>query len=386
MSRRVLAVTGSRAEYGSMRPVLRALASHPGFALELIVTGMHLAPQFGGSLAEIKSDAICPMHVVFGGHETSGDMALALGAQLAAIVPVMAEVVPDIVLLQGDRGEMLAAAIAAVHRNIVVAHMSGGDRSGSIDDSIRNAITSFAHLHLTTCTSSTQRLIARGEAAQRVFEVGEPALDVIRTLDPVPAAELAAEFGIDLSRPFVLATQHPVTTEAGDAAPQVTATLQALEQLGLQSVFTYPNTDSGGADIVRVLEAWRGRSFLRLVPHLGQRNYLSLMKIASAMVGNSSSGILEAASFHLPVVNIGTRQHGRLRASNVIDAGYDAAAIKRAIRHVLHDATFRRSLPNVINPYGDGTTAARTVDILGRLRITPGLLAKWHEISASFID
>ena len=388
VSRRILAVTGSRAEYGSMRPVFGALAAYPGLKLELelIVTGMHLAPQFAASRAEIEGDALCPLHVVNIAPGAAEDMALALAAQIAAMVPVMARVAPDIVLVQGDRGEMLAAALAAAHRNIVVVHMSGGDRTGSIDDSIRNAITSFAHLHLTTCVPSTRRLIAQGEAPQRVFEVGEPALDAIRLLEPVAPAALAAELGLDLGRPLVLATQHPVTTEAAEAVAQITATLQALEALGLQTVFTYPNTDSGSVDIVRVLEAWRGRGFLRVVPHLGQRAYLSMMKIASVVVGNSSSGILEAASFRLPVVNLGTRQHGRLRAANVVDAGYDTNDIMRAIGHVLNDAGFRQSLCTVNNPYGDGHTADKTADILARARLVPGLLAKWLAPTAPFVD
>lgn len=386
MSRRILAVTGSRAEYGSMRPVFAAIAAHPALELELIVTGMHLAPQFAASRAEIEGDATCPLHIVDIARDAARDMALALAAQIVASVPVMARMVPAIVLVQGDRGEMLAAALAAAHHNIVVVHMSGGDRTGSIDDSIRNAISSFAHLHLTTCAPSTQRLMAKGEAPQRVFEVGEPALDVIRTLDPIPPAELAAEFGLDLGRPFVLATQHSLTTEASEACAQITATLQALEALDLQTIFTYPNTDSGSADIVRVLEAWRGRGFLRVVPHLGQRAYLSLMKIAALMVGNSSSGILEAASFRLPVVNIGTRQHGRLRAANVIDAGHATGAIKQAIGHALHDAGFRLALSTVNNPYGDGHTAERTADILARVRLVPELFAKWLAPTAPFVD
>src|SRR5688500_8475107 len=153
MRLRILAVTGSRAEYGAMRPVLRALAVHPAVELELIMTGMHLAPQFAATRSEVESDGICPLHTVYAGGDRN-DMTLALGSQIMAMVPVLAPTVPAIMLLQGDRGEMLAAAIAAAHRNTVVVHMSGGDRTGSIDDSIRNAISSFAHLHLTTCSAS----------------------------------------------------------------------------------------------------------------------------------------------------------------------------------------------------------------------------------------
>jgi UDP-N-acetylglucosamine 2-epimerase (non-hydrolysing)/GDP/UDP-N,N'-diacetylbacillosamine 2-epimerase (hydrolysing) len=301
----------------------------------------------------------------------------------------MAEIVerarPQVMLLQGDRGEMLAGAIAAAHQNVPIVHMSGGDSTGSIDEPIRNAISSFAHMHLTTCAQSSARLIARGEAAGRVAEVGEPVLDVIKSLDPVAPEELARELDLDLSRPIAIATQHPVTTEAGDAARQITETLEALAALGMQTVFTYPNTDAGGAEMVRVLQSHAGRPYLRVVPHLGSLRYLSLMRIAAVMVGNSSSGILEAASFGLPVVNIGTRQHGRLRAANVIDAGYDRAAIVSAIRHALHDPAFRLALRDCRNPYGDGNAAPKTVDILQRLRLVPALLTKWIATDERFL-
>jgi UDP-N-acetylglucosamine 2-epimerase (non-hydrolysing)/GDP/UDP-N,N'-diacetylbacillosamine 2-epimerase (hydrolysing) len=263
--------------------------------------------------------------------------------------------------------------------------MSGGDRTGSIDDSIRNAISSFAHVHLTTCERSTQRLTSMGEAPQRIFEVGEPALDVIRALQPLSREQLSSRFGIDPNRPFALATQHPVTTEAADSAAQVTNILRALEALDLQTIFTYPNTDTGSAGIVDELEAWRGRSFLRLAPHVGQDVYLSLMKAAAVMVGNSSSGLIEAASFHLPVVNIGTRQYGRMRPANVIDAGYDTAAIRRAIEFALHDEAFRCTVGLVKNPYGDGRCAERTADILAHVALGPALIAKWIAAPASFL-
>lgn len=362
-----------------MRPVFEEIARAPGMALDLIVTGMHLAPRFGSSLAEIEGDHYGALHRVdVGDPSASGSaMAQALGRGVIAMAQVIAAVRPDVVLVQGDRGEMLAGAIAAAHQNAAVVHMSGGDQTGSIDESIRSAITGFAHVHLTTCAQSTARLIARGETPSRVFEVGEPALDVIRRLQPVPAADLAAEFDLDLSRPIVLATQHPVTTEAEQAGWQLTQTLTALELLGLQTVFTYPNTDAGGEAMVRVLESYATRPFLRVAPHLGSTKYMSLMKIAAVMVGNSSSGILEAASFALPVVNIGTRQHGRMRAGNVMDVGYDSGSIRSAVEFAIENSEFRSGAARCVNPYGDGTTAVKTLDILRRLRLTPALLAKW---------
>src|SRR5262249_2113015 len=313
-------------------------------------------------------------------------MARGLGQMLLAMTGIVERARPDVILLQGDRGEMLAGALAGAHQNVAVVHMSGGDVSGSIDDPMRHAVSSFSHIHLTSRAPSTGGLLARGESADRIFEVGEPALDVIRSLQPVPPQELARELDLDLTRPVVLATQHPVTTEAGAAGRQITETLEALATLGLQTVFTYPNTDAGGAEMLRVLQSYGSRPYLRIAPHLGPRKYMTQMKIAAVMVGSWSRGILEAASFKLPVVNVGTRQHGRTRAGNVIDADYERVAIAEAVQRALHDGVFRRALQAGGNPHGDGGTAPKTVDILRRLKLTPALLAKWLPASEPFLE
>lgn len=388
MSRRVLAVTGTRAEYGAMRPVFRRLAASAHLRLELIVTGMHLAPHFAASLAEIEQDDLCPRHIVpiFAAEGSAVAMVSALGQWLSAFAQIYREVRPDLLLVQGDRGEMLAAAAAAAHMNIPVVHMSGGDVSGSIDDSIRKAITSFAHVHLTTCADSSARVVAMGESPARVFEVGEPVLDVIRTFEPIRWPRLCEELGLDPQRPLVLATQHSVTTEADRAGDQVRATLTALSYAGLQAVFTYPNTDAGYEAIVDALLNFQPRDFLHVIPHLGSQRYLSLMGCAAVLVGNSSSGILEAASFRLPVVNVGSRQHARTRACNVIDVECDPEAIRTAIARALYDPAFRAGLSDCVNPYGDGHCAERTVDIISRLRLDATFTAKWLLRSEPIVD
>lgn len=386
--RLVFAVTGSRAEYGSMRPVFQAIAAAPELELQLLVTGMHLVPQFRRSLDEIEADAFGSLHrlPVFPEDGTGAAMARALGQAVIASTEVLQSVRPDIVLLQGDRGEMLAAAMAAAHLNVPVVHMSGGDRTGTIDDAIRNAITSFAHVHLTTCDESSERLHGMGESAARIMQVGEPTLDVILGMTPLSREILCTELDLDGERPVVLATQHSVTDEADKAGAQVRETLAAITALGMQTVFTYPNTDSGYEAIVEALETWQPRANLRVVPHLGQLRYLSLMREAAVVVGNSSSGILEAPSFAVPVVNVGTRQHRRTRANNVIDAMCDRTAIEAAIRRALHDPVFRAGLRDCRNPYGDGRCAERTCDILRRLRLGRALTAKWLDDGAALLD
>jgi UDP-N-acetylglucosamine 2-epimerase (non-hydrolysing)/GDP/UDP-N,N'-diacetylbacillosamine 2-epimerase (hydrolysing) len=292
----------------------------------------------------------------------------------------------EVVLLQGDRGEMLAGAIAAAHMNVPIVHMSGGDLSGTIDQPVRNAITQFAHVHLTSCRSSSERLRRLGEDPRRIFEVGEPSLDAILGGEYAGADELIRRFDLDPAMPVIMATLHPVTTEAAEAGRQMAALLDALEHLGMQTVFSYPNTDAGGLEMRDALEARRGRKWLRIEPHVGSRGYLGLMRIAAVLVGNSSSGILEAPSFRLPAVNIGTRQYGRERAANVIDVGYSRDDILKGLRTALEDADFRARVSACTSPYGDGRAGEKTAAILRRLRLSRRLVEKWLPSDDGFSD
>lgn len=388
MKRKIASITGTRADYDLMRPVYSAIQASESLELDLIVTGMHLLPEFKTSLDQVTEDIFGKLHIasMLLGEDSGKAMAQSFGLAVFSIASIFEEIKPDIVLLQGDRGEMLAAAICAAHMNRPIVHMSGGDFSGSIDDSIRNAISKFAHFHLSTCSQSSERLQAMGEAPNRIREVGEPGLDVIRQMQFIPAENLAEELQLDLSKPIILATQHPVTTEAERASWQISQTLEALSELNMQTVFTYPNSDTGGREMIKVLESYGDKPFIRIVPNLGSEKYLSLMRIASILVGNSSSGILEAPSFRLPVVNIGTRQHARLRAINVLDVGYEKGEIQKAVHFVLENQEFRRSLVDCTNPYGDGHTAEKTVHILSHLRLAPAFVAKWLDDSDTFLE
>jgi GDP/UDP-N,N'-diacetylbacillosamine 2-epimerase (hydrolysing) len=388
MPRTIAAITGTRSDYGLMSPVYREIKADADLELQLVVTGMQLLPEFAGSLRDVERDAFGKLHRLdmLEADDSGKAMAQGLGRAVIGMAAIFAETKPDIVLLQGDRGEMLAGAIAAAHMNIPIVHMSGGDRSGTIDDSIRNAISKFAHLHLTTCAASSENLVRMGEDARRIVEVGEPGLDVIRTMDFVSKEDLATELGLDPLKPVVVVAQHPVTTEAADAGAQMKETMEAIVSAGMQAVCTYPNSDAGGREMTRVLESYRNRPGIRIEVNLGARRFLSLLRMASLLVGNSSSGIFEAPSFKLATVNIGTRQHGRTRAANVIDTVYDRKSIVQAIQRALHDAAYRAALEVCVNPYGDGHTAPRTVAILKRLHIAPGLLAKWIATDDPILD
>jgi len=370
-----------------MRPVYRAIAEHPKLELHLIVTGMHLLPEFTSSLEEVRRDSFATLHEasMILGQDSGKAMAQSVGVGTFSIAEHLERLRPDIVLLQGDRGEMLAAAIAAAHMNIATVHMSGGDVSGTIDNSVRNAISKLAHLHLTTCTQSTEKLLAMGEDDSRIVEAGEPGLDRLRDIEYTPFKQLAEEFDLPDRGAFLLATLHPTTDLVEQAASQMTVMLKALTQLAIPVVITYPNSDAGGRAMRDVLESWRGEKLLRIVANLGSQKYLSFMKCAAALVGNSSSGILEAPSFALPVVNIGSRQQGRLRACNVIDTDFSVASIVAAIRQALNDPDFRSGLANCRNPYGDGQAAERTLDVLLHLELGHALTAKWFSSDLEFL-
>jgi UDP-N-acetylglucosamine 2-epimerase (non-hydrolysing)/GDP/UDP-N,N'-diacetylbacillosamine 2-epimerase (hydrolysing) len=381
--RRIASITGSRADYGLMEPVYRAIVGNPRFDFHLVITGMHHLPEFASSLAQVRNDSFGSLHEVKLPKDAECDsgksMSNSIGHLILGLGPVFDVIKPDIVLLQGDRGEMLAAAIAATHMGMPIVHMSGGDFSGSIDDSVRNAISKLSHFHLTTCDASTRRLISLGELRGRIVEVGEPALDLLRTMEFLPIETLAAELSLEANKPFILATLHPVTDERNHAATQMATMLDALGALDMPAVVTYPNNDSGGRAMREVLESRRGQPLLRIVPNLGSRRYLSLLRHAAVMIGNSSSGIIEAPALKIPVVNIGSRQHNRVRAANVIDVPHQTNAIVNAVRFALGDANFRRQLAACTSPYGNAHAADRTVEILSNLRLDNTLLAKWRE-------
>jgi len=385
--RRILSITGTRADYGLMEPVFRAIAGDKRLALHLVVTGMHQMPEFESSLSEVRNDKFGVLHEIkASARDDSGKaMAEAIGQGIFDVAGVLAEVTPDIVLLQGDRGEMLAGAIAAAHMDFPIVHMSGGDYSGSIDDSARNAISKLSHFHLTNCSASSQRLAAMGEAPERIAEIGDPALDRLRTLDFLPFDLLAKELRLPAGRPFLLATLHPVVGETGQAASQMKTMLEAIVELGMPAVITYPNNDAGGGAMRDVLERWKDNPLLRVVPNLGSRRYLSLLRHAAAMIGNSSSGIVEAPTLKIPAINIGSRQYNRLRAGNVIEVASERDAIVKAVRFALDDPGFRRQLAATVSPYGDGHAAERAVDILNRLKLGAELKAKWRPPSGPFL-
>jgi UDP-hydrolysing UDP-N-acetyl-D-glucosamine 2-epimerase len=345
----------------------------------LFVTGMHLSPTFGRTVEQIEADGFAPAALV--PSLVDGDspeaIAASIGRGTEGFARTLASTRPDLLLVLGDRFEMHAAALAALPFTIPVAHISGGDvTEGAIDDALRHSMTKLSHLHFVANEEAGRRVRQLGEEGWRVHVTGDPAVDHVRTtLVPAPA-ETRARFGLETNLPALLVTYHPVTLEYGQTRVQVEALLEALDGLDAQILFTYPNADTAGRVIIDAIETFvRTRRRTTLVMNAGRIGYLGLLATVDAMVGNSSSGLIEAPSFELPVVNVGIRQRGRVRGANVIDCPPEVAAIRAAVTRALTPA-FRGTLAGMPNPYGDGHAAERIVDLLAAIPLDRRLLLK----------
>jgi UDP-hydrolysing UDP-N-acetyl-D-glucosamine 2-epimerase len=377
MTLRVGVVTVGRSDYGIYFPVLRLLQNDKEIELKLIVAAGHLDPKYGNTFQEIEQDgfpiaARVPMKMLGDSRE---DVAMAIGVGVQEFASAYHHIQPDVVLLLGDRYEMMAAAIAALPLRIPIAHIHGGELTyGAIDDAIRHAITKLSHIHFAATTEYARRIRQMGEETWRVYVTGSPAIDSIRSFEPIARAELEREFGLDLSQTLLI-TYHPVTLEENDR-DSLSNLLQAVSESGNPLLFTYPNADSHNTEIIQRVKEFVGeRPNAKFVTNLGHRKYHSMQRYVAAMVGNSSSGIIEAATFCLPVVNIGTRQEGRIRGAHVIDVDNSKEAILKGIATVV-SADFRKSLVGIENPYGNGRSAERIVSLLKSMKRGQSLIVK----------
>lgn len=362
--RAIAVVTERRADYSRFKPILELIRQDPELDYKLIVTGVSLLKEHGNDIEVIMRDgfaieAILPMFRE-DAPDTGAEMVRAIGRILPALVEVFERIRPDLILSGFDIGANFAATVAGAHMNIPVAHIQGGEVTGSIDESLRHAMSKFAHLHFPATEASAQRLIRMGEDPRRVFVVGCPSLDVVLGVPIVPRSEVVAAHGLDPARPYVVILQHPVTTEAERAGAHMAETLAAVQDLRLQGVLIYPNNDAGAQQIIRQIR----QSPIAFARSLPPEDFVNLVRYAAALVGNSSSGIHETASLGVPTVNIGTRQQGRERGQNVIDVRNDRREIRQALATALHDEEFKARVAERVNPYGDGRSAERIVHIL----------------------
>lgn len=380
MKRRIVAATFARSDFGALRSTFEALRADPEFEPKLIVSGSHLDPRFGSTVEEVKDSGITiDEQIDMAAHSDSpAAAARSIGIGTIAFADSFAQWKPDILLLIGDRYELLAPVAAATALRIPIAHVSGGEiTEGAFDNQVRHAVSKLASVHFVGSSDSAARLLQMGEEPWRVHVTGDPGLDLVRAAPRMSVAELEGDLGIDLSPPVLVVTFHAATLGAQSPLDDLNEVLAALENFPASTVIiTYPGADPGGrALITRILAFAKGRNRTLAVPNLGAVRYYSLLDHADALIGNSSSGIWEAPSFCLPAVDIGDRQKGRLRAENVIHVDAKRNAIVEGIKRSL-DPAFRHSLDQMSNPYGDGHAAERIVAILRGLPAESVLLQK----------
>lgn len=370
-------MSGSRGEYGYIRPILKLMNNSLLLEPEMLVTNMHLLPEFGNSVNAFYEDNFrvdFKSYMTLAGY-TNVTMVKSLGVFLLSVADYLENKKPDILLLAGDRGEQLIAGIAGAHMNIPVAHIQAGELSGNVDGLSRHAIARFTHIHFAANEDAQRRLIKTGEQPFRVFNVGAPQLDEFVQNKVTPPVQIAEMFSLNLKKPFVLVVQHPVTEQAAQAGEQMMATAQAVIMLGLQTVIVYPNSDAGSSAIQECIQKNRHVN-IKVERNVSRDVYAGLMNVASVLVGNSSSGIIEAPLFKLPAVNIGRRQDGRFQGKNVLNVHeHDAKAIVSAIKKAL-SRNFRKSLKSMKSPYGDGHSSERIVKILETIPVDEKLLFK----------
>ena len=362
--RKVFVVVERRADYSRFQPILTEMKKDPFFEVYLVVTGICLLDIHGKDVNYIKNDGfeINAEIEMFAKDrpDTGGEMIRSMSRVMTALVDELEKAKPDVVLSGFDIGANMAVTMAAAHMNIPVAHIQGGEVTGSIDESIRHAMSKFSHIHFPATELSKDRLIRMGEKEENIYVVGCPSIDVIRNTPVIPNEEVEAYFGVDLSKPLLLMIQHPVTTEAKDSFTQIKETVDAISEAGVQTVTLLPNNDAGHAKIIDYIKS----SKLKWYPSLPAIMFINLYRNASALIGNSSSGIHETPTMQIPAINIGNRQQGRERAANVFDVPNNKEDILGGINKALHDESFRTMVAEIENPYGDGTSAEKIVRIL----------------------
>lgn len=373
---KICVITGARSEYGLLAPLMRRLKAARGVRLQVMATGMHLSPKFGNTWREIAADGFkIDARVRFPLPDEKGT-AVSIARAVEGIAAALSALKPGVVVLLGDRFETFAAATAAYTLKVPVAHLHGGEvTAGVFDEAFRHAVTKMSALHFTSTAEYRRRVIQLGESPAAVFNVGAIGLDNIRSIDYMGREELGASLGADLAGDLACVTFHPAMFEKARPAAQLAELFRALDRFpALRPVFTLPNADSGAAEIIKAIKAYVGKKKGRALAYasLGVRRYLSLVKLSKVVIGNSSSGIIEAPSLRVPTVNIGSRQEGRARGASVIDCAAAAVEIERAIKKALSPA-FAKNLRKP-NPYGDGRTAPRIAALL--LRKAAGLGVK----------
>lgn len=360
--RKIIYVTGTRADYGLMKSTLTAIKNHPKLELSLSVTGMHLEERYGKTVNEIKKD----------GFSISARIkSLDFAEQFLGFDRIFKKIKSDIVLLEGDRKEMLAAGLAAKYLNLSVAHACGGDITPGypIDDLTRNCITKLADIHFPGTRKSARRIEKMGESKSKIFMLGDPGTDSIRNVKTRTPGLLAEKFNFDFKKPILMVIQHPVFQDSINCREQMQSTLEAVCDLKYQAIVVYPNSDKGGEEIINIIERYKKYSFIKIYKSISYDNFIGLMKNVNVLVGNSSAAIVEAPFFKLPAVNVGSRQKLRECGANIINTGYNKEEIKKAINKALFDKKFLAKIKKSKNPYIGNNTGKKIAQVLAEFKI-----------------
>ncbi len=378
--KKIAVVTTTRAEYGLLFWTLKEINRSEKLELQLIVSGMHLSEKFGCTVNQIRNDGFNISREV---EIEMDDTPLGIASSTAEITKKMAETFvelrPDVVLILGDRYEILGVAVAALMLNIPIAHIHGGEETeGAIDNQVRHAITKMSNIHFPASQKYAERIIRMGEQPDKVYMVGAPGLENIKRSQLMSREEFFQSVDLDKSKSLFLVTFHPLTLDFEYNKFYIENLLNALEKYNAQIIFTYPNSDTFGDIIVEKIREYsdKNKENTRVYKSMGQIRYLSSMKYAQCMIGNSSSGIIEAPFFKLPVVNIGDRQKGRIMADNIVQADYSTESIIKAIDRCMYDTDFRSHLDSCLSPYGCGDSSVKIVEVLENIELNSGLLKK----------
>lgn len=374
--RKIAIIAGSRGEYGYFRPVIKEIIKRTDLDYGIIASNMHVLDNFGSSIEEIKRDRLkihAAVHNTFDGY-THTTMVKSLSVFMLQLPELLEQMNADMILLAGDRGEQLMGAIVGAHMYIPVAHIQAGEVSGNIDGVSRHAITKFAHIHFCANEDAASRVIKMGEEPHRVFNVGAPMLDELVSGYITPRREIFKKFGLKEGEPFIILMYHSVTEEFDETENQIDELMKAIDKVGSKTIVLLNNSDAGSNIIRRKIMEWK-RPFMSIYPNIRRQDYAGLLSNANAIVGNSSSGIIEAPTFKTPAVNIGNRQKGRLQGINVVNSDYSSRNIYNAIVKAL-SPEFKKKIESCVNPYGDGKSSKRIVDILVNTKIDDKLLVK----------
>jgi len=381
MPREILGITGIRSEYDILYHAFDAIRDHDELSLELVVTGAHVAETHGDTVSYIEGDEFEIADSI--AYLLSGDEKFMRAKGVGSLISSLAETIeredPDMILVAGDREEPLAAATVGNYLDIPVAHIFGGDAVwGNADDPVRHAVSKMAHVHLTVCEDHYDRLIRMGEHEFRTFNVGNPALDRIDAVSEMSRDELARHVGLDIrDGPFIILLKHPLSSERTEARSQMEVTMEAVVELGIPTVAIHPNTDPGSEEMVSVLEEYSAYDFISVNENFERDIFVNLLRHATALVGNSSAGVLEAPFLSLPAVNIGNRQSGRKNAGNVVYVNHDREEIVEAVSQLTEEEALDELLDETERTfYGDGNSGPRIADILTRIDLDEQLLVK----------